>query len=70
MGDANEQQYGPRRLVLSCSVHGPLHEATVYCRHESEDTIRSVQRAHGAPYGGACTEGLLHVELLEVADAD
>ena len=60
--------YGPKRLVLSCSVHGRLHEATVYCRHESEDTVRSVQNAHGASYGGGCSDGVLHVELLDQED--
>lgn len=60
--------YGPKRLVLTCSEHGRLHEATVYCRHESEDTVRSVQHAHGAAYGAACGDGRLHVELLDVED--
>lgn len=52
-----------KRLTLTCSVHGLLHEATVECQHEYDDTVRSVQRAHGATYGGGCTDGVLHVEL-------
>lgn len=62
--------YGPKRLVLTCSVHGHLHDTTVYCVHESDDTIKSVQHAHGASYGAACTEGVLHVALLDMEEAD
>ena len=55
-----------KKLTLTCSVHGLLHETTVYCQHESEDAIKSVGHAHGAVYGGGCKDGLLHVELLDI----
>lgn len=57
-------KYGPRRLTLTCAEHGHLHETVVYCQHETDDTIRSVQHAHGAKYGADC-HSTLHVHLLD-----